>query len=164
MTIYEIIKDNYQKVKSDDKLMWATTKMVSDALEDCMEDACPEGYWRLIKDIYAEICGWHFNEKFAEWQVSQFRYKGADGRDYSGGHWSKQQTDMVHEKHKSKIPSSYNAWDVYVGLNALYADLCKSKYERHPDTYEQEIIDDAIAFWFNDVDMPDGKVFWYFNK
>lgn len=163
MTIYEIIKENYQKVKSDDKIMWATVKIVSDALKP-MKETDPEEYWMLIKDVYAEICGWHFNESFAEYQVSTFKYKGIDGRDYTGPHWSKQQTDMVYEKHRSKIPSSYNDWDVYVGLNAFYADLCKSKYERHPDTYEQEIIDDAIAFWFCDVDMPNGKVFWYFNK
>lgn len=163
MTVYEIVKDNYQKVKSDDNVMWKVIKMVSDALEP-MGNINPKEYWKMIKDIYAEICGWHFNEKFAEWQVSQLKYKGVDGRDYKGAHWSKQQTDMVHEKYKSKIPSNYNGWDVYVGLNALYSDLCKSKYERHPDTYEQEIIEDAIAFWFCDLDMPDGKVFWYFNK
>lgn len=167
MTIYEIIKENYQKVKSDDKTMWATVKLVSDALKP-MKETDPEEYWMLVKDVYAEICGWHFNEMFAEWQIEQMRYKDRNGMAHKAPHWTKEQRHLAYESIKSKLKNpNYNVWDFGVTLEMMYSDnICLLK-EWFPNATEQEletkVVESALNY-LNDDDDLEGKIWGRFNK
>lgn len=167
MTIYEIIKENYQKVKSDDKTMWATVKLVSDALKP-MKETDPEEYWMLVKDVYAEICGWHFNEMFAEWQIEQMRYKDRNGMVHKAPHWTKEQRHLAYESIKSKLKNpNYNVWDFGVTLEMMYSDnICLLK-EWFPNATGQEletkVVESALNY-LNDDDDLEGKIWGRFNK
>lgn len=163
MTLKEIIKEYPQNFTGSSQKMWDTIDIVSETMQ-CIEDTNPDLYWGMIKDVYRVLCGGHYNQKFAEWQVEQMYHIGIDGKEHKGAHWTKSQIDDVISSHRGEIPKSYTDWDVYVALNASYHDLCKSKKKRHPDNYEEEILLDGIAFWFNDDDMKENKVWDYFNK
>lgn len=163
MTIKELIKEYPQNFTGSSQKMWDTIDIVSEAME-YVETSKPELYWETIKAIYRVLCGGHYNQKFAEWQVNKMFHIGTDGKEYKGAHWTKSQVDEVIAAHRNEIPKSYTDWDVYVALNASYHDLCKTKKKRYPDTYENEIILDAISFWFNDDDMKEDKVWDYFNR
>lgn len=165
VTIYDVIRDNYAKVKNNDSIMWETTKMVSDALGPMM-DSDPEKYWKLIKDMYAVMCGDHFNENFAEWEVSEMYHKDKQGAMHKGQHWSIDQTDSVFEKMRSKFSNTYNKYDWYVTMNMMYHDNYCMYKEWWPDAAEDVLtlkIAESSANYLADIDAEDGKIWRYLN-
>ena len=164
MNYYDLIKE-YGTGKGE-KTMWATTKIVSDFLRP-MKDAHPEMYWKLIKDTYAAMCGPHFNENFAMWQIGQMYYKDKKGETHHGARWTKEQYKATYDAVKSKLKSSaYNIWDWAVTLEMLAHDnMCLYK-EWWPNISDADLdakfIDAAINY-LNDDDDPEGKIWHRFN-
>jgi hypothetical protein len=161
MKAYEVIKSYYDMTNDKSKL-WSSIKEVSDMLYP-MKEAHPDKYWCLMRKIHEVWNGSHYDAIFAKYEVDKM-YHTEGEHEVKGEYWSKKQTDEVLSKVRSSVPQSYNEYDFYVALNASYHDYCVSKKQRYPDKWEEEIIEDAIAFWFNDNDKPDGKVWWYFNR
>ena len=160
MNIYEMLKSYYERSNDKEKL-WGSIEEMAEVL-DAMKEKHPDKYWHLMREIHEVWNGAHYDTAFAMYEVSKM-YHLEDDREVRGEYWSKKMTDDVLRQYRSRVPSTYNECDFYVALNASYHDLVNSKRKRFPDKYENEIIEDAIAFWFNDDHMPDGKVWWYFN-
>lgn len=161
MKIYEILKNYYDRNRDNDKL-WGSIEELSEMFEDYKEKD-QEGYWSLMRKLHEVWNGMHYDCLFAKYEVENMYHLEGD-REVKGEYWSKKQTDDLFQVYKSKIHSGYNEYDFYVGLNASYHDLVNSKRVRFPDKYESEIVEDAVAFWFQDADMAEGKVWWYFNR
>lgn len=166
MTVYDLVKENYAKVKSSDSVMWQTTQLLSDAVLPMM-DTNPEHYWKLIKDLYCTMVGPHYNEDFAEWQVSEMHHKDKSGTVHKGEYWSIAQTTPIFENIRSRIPNTYNKYDFYVVMNMMYHDygcMIKEWYpELDGDGLAKRCIDMSIAY-LADADSEDGKIWNYLNK
>lgn len=161
MKIYDVLYAYYNRYNDKEKL-WNSIEEVSEYL-DCQKDNDKDKYWKMMRKLHEVWNGKHYDEMFAEWEVEQMYHIEGD-RESRGEYWTRKQTNDVLAQYRSRVPSQYNECDFYVALNATYHDLVVSKKKRFPDRYESEIIEDAIAFWFNDDDKPDGKVWWYFNR
>lgn len=164
MTYLEIIKENAAKFRGDEKAMWASIGSVSVLLERIKEEH-PDLYWDFLREQHEAMCGHHFNEAYAKWQVERMHHKGEDGTAYKGEHWTLAQTNEVLAKYRPRIPSAYNEWDFYVAMNASYHDFCKSVKKHAPEKFDDLIIDLAIGFWFLDEDWEGTTKVWdYFRK
>ena len=75
MDYYDLIK-TYGAGKGE-KVMWMATKRISDFIEP-MKEANKEAYWKMIKSTYADMCGPHYNEEFAMWEIEQMYFKDKD--------------------------------------------------------------------------------------
>ena len=165
MTLYDLISENYAKVKDNDVVMWATTKRVSDML--CpMKESKPDEYWAFMKKIYSDMVGAHYNEHFSTWEVAQMQHKGTDGILRKGAHWTLEQVQEVFAKIKGQIKPTDNIYDVFVALNSFYHDNC-NLYQKwfvgqEKDAIESKIIEGAINYFFKDEDAPDGKIWLYY--
>ena len=161
MNIYDMLKSYYEGNKDSNRL-WGSIQEMAEILET-LKIKHTDKYWKLMRKLHEVWNGSHYDTAFAMYEVSNMHHI-EDGREICGEYWSKKQTDDVMGQYRNRVPASYNDCDFYVALNASYHDYVVSKRKRFPDKYENEIIEDAIAFWFNDDDMPDGKVWWYFNR
>lgn len=163
---YDIVKTNYNKLRNDDKVMWASIEMWDKHLEE-MREHHPDKYWEIMRDTHELMYGEHFDESYAVWQVQQMSHVGNDGKTYKGEHWSIEDTTNVMSAMRGRIPAEYNEYDVYVALNAHYHDTVNvaMKHFDSQEKTESYIIDEALAFWFNDSDWPGHNKPWaYFRN
>lgn len=167
MTYYDMIKENAAKYRGDEKTMWASIGNVSVLLEKAIEKHpdLKEEYWEFMREQHETMCGHHFNEAYAMWQVEQMHHKGDDGTEYKGAHWSVEDTNGFLMKYRPKIPATYNEWDFYVALNAGYHDFCRVVKKHLAEKADEFIIELAVAFWFLDEDWDGATKAWdYFAK
>lgn len=158
MELYELI-EKYGKGKGD-TVMWETTRLVSDFIKP-MKEANKKEYWNLMREIYCLMSGAHYNECFAREDVSKMYHKNPKGETIKGEHWN---IDQITAAIKGmSIPSSTNIWDVYVALNANWHDKEVKFAQWFGSESDQRIIEDAINFYFMDIDAPDGKVWLYID-
>lgn len=165
MNYYDLIKE-YGKGKSE-PVMWAVTKRVSDFLEP-FENSHPREYWGLIKDTYSLMCGPHYNECFASWQIEQMYYKDKAGTTHQSPHWTKAQYKEAFELIRPKLKSAnYNCWDVAVTLEMLYSDNICMYRSWWPGATEKELetkVAEAAINYLNDDDDSEGKIWHRFHK
>lgn len=164
MSYYELIKE-YGKGKSE-AVMWASTKRVSDFLEP-FKESHPKEYWALIKDTYAMMCGAHYNEEFACWQIEQMYYKDKSGSKIQSPHWTKAEYKASYEMYKGKLrDASYNCWDWAVTIEMQRADYYCMLKEWMPDATDEEIDKKVMCLalaYLNDDDGEEGKIWKRFN-
>lgn len=138
---------------------------ISDYVEECKEHY-EEEYSELLRDLHEDVHGEHFNEHFAICEVNKMFHKDKEGNKHTGPHWTKERTDDVFNKIKSKIPQDYNTWDWYVTLNMIYHDnivLVKGWFPEEDESKHTERIVEMAVNWLNDSDDLDGKIWCYFN-
>lgn len=165
MNYYELLKE--YAVGKGEKTMWIASKRISDYIKP-MKETDPEGYWKLIKDTYADMCGKHYNEKFGMWQIEQMHYKDKKGVVHHAPHWTKDQYKGAYDIIKAKLKNAnYNMWDVAVTLEMLYSDnICMYREWWANATEEQldeKVIESAINYLNDDDDDADGKIWKRFN-
>lgn len=166
MNYYDLIK-KYGSGKGE-AVMWAAAKRVSEYLEELKERE-PERYWGIIKETYADMCGPHFNEEFAVWQIEQMFYKDMNGEVHYAPNWSVQQYRNSFEMYKSKLRNkAYTCWDWAVAIEMCYTDnhcLLKMWF---PNATEDEIkakaLDMAVNYLNDDDDNDEGRIWHRFNK
>lgn len=164
MNYYDLIKE-YGAGKGE-KTMWQATKRVSDYLKT-MKENDPDGYWRLIKDTYSDMCGKHYKDSFAMWQIAQMHYKDKKGVVHHSPYWTKEQYKGAYDAIRPKLKNNnYNMWDVAVTLEMLRSDNICMYREWWPDADEEQLdakVVEAAINYLNDDDDPDGKIWKRFN-
>ena len=161
MNFYELIK-LYGSGKGE-AAMWAATKRVSEYLEEVKE------HWALIKETYADMCGPHYNEQFAMWQIEQMFYKDMKGDIHYAPNWSMMQYKASFEQNKHRLKrNTYNHWDWAVALEMAYTDFHCLLKTWYPDASDEEIkakaVDVAVNFLNDDDDPEDGRIWRKYNR
>lgn len=161
-TIYEIIKSHSEG--KGEGMMWDSTRLISDAIE---ADMPKEASDKLKRDIYALMCGGHFNEAFAKEAVSKMYYTDENGEPKYAPYWTEAAVREMYEPVKAKI-SAYNFWDFFVTLHTIASDnhalLVKWFPEENSDEREIRYVELAVN-WLCDADWPTHTKIWdYLNK
>lgn len=122
----------------------------------------PELYYRAKHELHEMEYGANFNEKLAMHDVSRFVSTDLAGNKRKGEYWNINQVKNVYENNKAKLTKAdANVYDLYVALHIWYHDLSCNYKKRNPSNYENDIIEDAITFFFCDEDAKYGKVWRY---
>lgn len=166
MNYYDLIK-KYGSGKGE-AVMWAATKRVSEFLEK-MKESNPDAFWTLIKETYEDMCGPHYNEEFAKWQIEQMYFKDPAGETHYAPNWSAAQYKNSFELNRQRLKNkSYNCWDWAVALEMCYTDnhcLLKTWF---PNATEDDIktkaVDMAVNYLNDDDDDDEGRIWHRFNK
>lgn len=92
-------------------------------------------------------------------------YHVKDGKKYIGEKYDMQKAHEVCNKFKDKLEEDIEVADVYVAINAQYHDYCEL-FEKWfgKGNFDEMIFESAIAFWFDDVDFGEDKLWKYFNE
>jgi hypothetical protein len=160
-----MVKANYNKLRNDEAVMWGSIEMWDKHLEE-MKEHHPDKYWEIMRNTHELMYGKHFDEEYAEWEVSQMHHKSKDGKVHRGEHWTMDQTTEVMQSNKSKLPAEITAGDFYVALNTQWHDYICWMRELFATEQEAEdaIIKSAVKFWFQDEDWDgNDKVWAYFR-
>ena len=166
MNFYELVK-KYGEGKGE-AAMWAATRRVSEYLEE-MKEKHPEKYWSLIKETYEDMCGPHYNEEFAKWQIEQMFYKDKNEEVHFAPNWSAQQYRTSFELNKHRLKKkTYNCWDWAVALEMSYTDNHCMLRMWFPDATDEEIkvkaVDMAVNYLNDDDDSDDGRIWHRYNR
>lgn len=137
-------------VASESK-MWSSVAAMAPALA-ILKAEHPDDYWSLMRNQHEILWGPHYDEDFAEHDVTMLRWTDKDGMTHSGPHWSKEQ--VVDATAGMNFPGGTTDCDKYVAMNSFYADLCK-------DIDDGMIIKLAHRYFFGDEDAPQGKIWRY---
>lgn len=106
----------------------------------------------------------HFNKQEAKQTVDEM-YHVKDGKKYIGEKYNMQKAHEVCNKFKDKLEEDIEVADVYVAINTQYHDYCEL-FEKWfgKGNFDEMIFESAIAFWFDDVDFGEDKLWKYFNE
>lgn len=72
-------------------------------------------------------------------------------------------THEICERYKEVLPNDVEPCDVYVAINAQYHDYAKLFEEWFGGNIDNKVFENAITFWFKDVDFDGDKVWEYFH-
>lgn len=156
----EMIKDYQAKGFGSEKKMWASIDVMEEAMI-CLKEKDPEAYEEAMRNLHEVFCGPHYNEHFAKEDVSYMRHKNKSGKEEKGEHWNMNQA--VSAIKGTSLPSGVTDWDIYVALNANWHDKEVKFTDWWGAEADKHIIDDAINFYFQDEDAPEGKIWLYMD-
>lgn len=137
-----------------------------DLLSDKLKEFVPESeYEDLAKDIYESSQGKHFDEDFANEQISKMYYEEGGMKHYAP-YWN--DVTPLYAANKRKLTQPYNKWDFEVALNMIKSDNCPLLKVWFPDADEKELQEKIVELtinWLNDDDNPygDTKIWSYFR-
>lgn len=141
MELYDLI-EKYGKGKGE-SVMWETTKLVSDFIKP-MKETNKKEYWNLMRKVYGLMSGAHYDEVWANHDVSQIEYTDKEGKKHNGAYWT---CEQIEEATKGMtFPSGTTKWDKFVAFNSFFSDVCKT-------STPEQIIKDAYQFYFADEDF-----------
>lgn len=78
---YDMVKANFNKLRNDEGVMWASIEMWDGYLEE-MHEHYPDKYWQIMRDTHELMYGKHFDQVYAEWEVAQMHHKSPDGKEH----------------------------------------------------------------------------------
>lgn len=160
---HKMLKRYKEKGLFSEAKMWESIESLDELLEE-MEEKDPEMFWDFMREQHCIFCGPHFDERFGKWQVEQMHSKGPDGKEYKGELCNIMKSEEVFDKYKAKLPAGTTIWDMYVAVNSNMHDKCALFKKWNPEKWEDMVIEDAIVFYFEDVDWESpGKVWDYMN-
>ena len=139
-----MINEAQKKNLTDEKKMWQSIDAMGGMLE-MLKESHPEMYWKLMREQHRILFNGHYSEEFAQNDVDSLRYTDKDGKEHTGGHWTKDQVTAATQG--KTFPAGVTECDKYVAYNAMYADLCK-KFD------DAQILDAAYLFYFADEEWP----------
>lgn len=146
MELYELI-EKYGKGKGE-TVMWETTRLVSDFIKPIKETNKQE-YWNLMRKVYGLMSGGHYDEVWANHDVSQIEYTDKEGKKRTGAYWT---CEQIEEATKGMtFPSGTTKYDKFVAFNFAWSDFCK-KFD------DSQILQIGYLFFFADEDWSaEGK-------
>lgn len=149
-----------------EETMWKSISHISNFVESA-KDAHPDEYKSLMKTIYADMMGGHYNMEFAKEQISKIYYT-EDAVKHYGPFWTDEKMHHAYEAAKNAIPSSYNEWDFWVTLSMIKSDFNCLLDDWFPETGEEQLLSYMIDLSINflnddDAPHPKTKIWSYFN-
>ena len=161
MNLYQTIKDNWDS--SSEKSMWATVEVLSEYLEQQDEEEKEE----VLKKVYEAMTDGHFNQHFAEEQISKMMFTDLKGEVKTGPFFSMDTIKAIYDQIKDTI-KPYNVWDFAVTMNMIKSDnevLFRKWWTSISEADLQQKIIEASVNWLDDPDYtPMNKKAWsYFN-
>lgn len=162
MTLYEFTK-KYGSGKGEG-MMWKTVDVISKAVEESMPE---EKRMELVREIYEEMTGGHYDETFAMEDIAKMYYTDRSDKKHYAPYWSVSTMEEVYNGIKSEI-HEYNFWDFAVALNMEASDKWLLLERWYPNMTEQErnakLVDLAVNFLKDeDAKHPDSKIWHYLN-
>lgn len=152
---YKKMITDYAKNGGDEKKMWSSVEVTAEAME-YLKEVSPEKYDCLMRKLHESLYGKHYCEDLALHDVSLMHSTGADNMKHTGAHWTAEQIESATAN--KAFPKGTTKWDKYVAYNATYHDL-------HKKFKDEEILEAAFLFWFDDEDWSeDGKIWDYMSK
>ena len=162
MNLYELTK-KYGAGKGEG-MMWKAVAVISDAVEESMP---MESKQKLMREIYDEMSGGHYDEHFAMEDITRMYYTDRSGTKHQAPYWSVSTMQDVYDSISGDI-RGYNFWDFAVTLNMVASDNWCMLDRWFPDMNEAErnkrLVDMAVN-WLKDEDAkhPDSKIWNYIN-
>ena len=146
-----IIENARNKGVTSEKVMWSSIARI-DGVLDTIKDEHPDLYWNLLRDTHEELYGPHYDKEFAEYGVNSMHCTDKDGKLRHGAFWT---LDEILAATKNKtFPAETTNWDKYVAYNACANDFGKA-FE------DEDVLEIAYMFFFDDEDAPSGKIWKY---
>ncbi len=119
------------------------------------EPISKECFWKFMRRVHTVLCGPHYNQEFAMWDISMLTWTNRKGEKKTGAYWT---LDQVEEASKSlSFPSGTTKYDKYVAFNVFYSDMSTMMSD-------EQILSAAYKFFFADEDAPAGKVWLYMQS
>lgn len=147
-------KDMLEKAKANgvtgEKIMWGSIDSLN-KMFCVMEKEHPDMFWEIMREQHGIMYNNHYDEEFAEWDVSQIRYTNREGKEQRGAYWTVEQIEQATTG--MKFPTGTNKWDKYVAFNITHSDFCK-KFE------DADILNIAYSFFFADEDWGSNTKIW----
>ena len=157
MNLYELTK-KYGEGKGD-AIMWKVVRVISEAVEEDMDDKAKS---RMMRCIYGIMTDRHYTEEVAIADVKGMYYTDANGNKHDAPYWPEEAVQNIYEEIRKQIPD-YNFWDFYTTLNMLMSDSYRMLREWFPRADESEMnikITDMAVAWLNDEDWPTKTKIW----
>lgn len=163
MNLYYLVK-KYGEGKGE-SMMWRAVAIASEAIDRSMDEVSKKA---MLREIYGEMSGCHYNEEYAKEDVSKMYYEDADGNKKSAPYWTDEQVREVYSSIRERIPQEYNEWDFYVTLQMVKSDNCNMLRGWFPEASREELdgkLVESAVNWLNDEDNPYGhsKIWRYLN-
>lgn len=154
MNNYKTMVETAVKNGSGEKAMWASVDVTNEIML-YLKDKDPMAYDSFMRKSYEAMCGKHYNQYFAEQDVSKLHYTDAEGKEHHGAYWTVEQVKEATAEFKH--PSGTTDWDKFVAYNAAHADFSK-KFE------DKDVLCIGYLFFFADEDWKgEGKIWSYMN-
>lgn len=147
---YQGIMETAVKNGGGEKALLKSMETINIAM-NYLKEHDPEQYDCLMRDLYADLYGKHYNKELAEQDVEHICYTDKNGATHRGAHWTTEQIEQVTQG--KRFPEKTTPWDRYVAYNAAYADFCK-KFA------DEQILDIAYLFFFADEDWKTDSKIW----
>ena len=129
---------------SEDK-MYESIASVEQLLECLDEDSRCRFYRKQHEILYGE----HYDETFADMELSEVVYVDRDGKRQVGPRWSCQEVESATKS--MSFDNAVTKHDKWVAMNVMYADLCRV-------LSDDVILQTGYSFFFADEDWPDKDV------
>jgi hypothetical protein len=147
-------------------MMWKSVEIISDEMEKHMDEATRTA---LMRRLYGEMAGGHYDEAFAKEDVRKMYYIDTDGQKKYAPYWTDEQVREVYNSVKAEVPKAYNFWDFYVALQMVKSDNCPLMRKWFPDATPEDMDKKFVELtlnWLKDDDNPFGseKVWGYLNR
>lgn len=152
MKYKEMLEDAKAKGLTSEKTMWESVDAIEEML--CMmKREHPEKFWAFMREQHGVIWKGHYSDDFAEHDIKHLRYKDKEGKEHTGGHWSKEQ--VIETTKGLAFPNGTTDCDKWVAYNVMYSDLHKVLDDEH-------ILKATYAFFFadDDFDYSKGSKIW----
>lgn len=114
----------------------------------------PSLYEKFLEEEYVRTHGQHFDEDRAKRTVADMHSKYGNGE-----LWKMDQIDDYVKLYRSELQQSVTDWDLYVAINLWQHQLGENYVDRLEG--DDDIIKDAITFFFLDETSGDGKIWRY---
>lgn len=150
MKYKNMIEEARSKGQMDETAMWESIDCVSDLLES-VKKVHPELVEKFLRKQHKLLYHGHYDEAFAQADVSKLRFTDSNGMEHEGAHWTVDQ--ILGATSGVDFPDSVTKWDKYVAFNAAYADFCKN-------FTETQILQIGYDFYFADEDWDGETKVW----
>lgn len=162
MNLYELTK-KYGAGKGED-MMWKAVASISEAVEKFMP---ADQKHELMRKIYGDMSGGHYNEEFAAADIAKMYYTDRNGEKHAAPYWPSGTVREIYESIERDI-RPYTACDFEVTMNMVASDNWPLLEKWFPgmssDERNAKTVELAVN-WLNDPDAkhPDSKIWNYFN-